>query len=51
MPAALPPLAAYGILFAWLRERTGSIWPGLIMHMLVNSAGFTVAFVLEQTGR
>lgn len=51
MPAAIVPLAAYGLVFAWLRERTGSIWPGTIMHMLVNSAGFTVQFALDRNLR
>ena len=51
MPAALLPLAAYGVMFAWLRERTGSIWPCIMAHMLVNSFGFTVAFVVELRAR
>ena len=30
-------LFAPGILFAWLRVRTGSIWPPVMLHMLLNS--------------
>jgi len=47
MPLALPPLALYGIVFAWLRERTGSLWPGIMMHMLVNAGGFTIQLVSD----
>lgn len=47
MPLALPPLTLYGIIFAWLRERTGSLWPGVLMHMLVNAGGFTVQFAAD----
>ena len=51
MPLALPPLTLYGIIFAWLRERTGSIWPGILMHALVNAGGFTVQFAADHAAR
>jgi membrane protease YdiL (CAAX protease family) len=51
MPLALPPLTLYGIIFAWLRERTGSLWPGILMHMLVNAGGFTVQLAADYAGR
>lgn len=34
---AMLPLAVIGFALAWLYERTGSIWPGVMMHALQNS--------------
>jgi membrane protease YdiL (CAAX protease family)/sugar lactone lactonase YvrE len=34
---AVPPLIAFGFLLALLYERTGSIVPGILLHMLNNS--------------
>jgi membrane protease YdiL (CAAX protease family) len=36
--SAVPPLIAFGFILALLYERTGSIVPGIILHMLNNSA-------------
>jgi membrane protease YdiL (CAAX protease family) len=33
---AVPPLIVFGFLLALLYERTGSILPGMILHMLNN---------------
>lgn len=30
------PLTALGVVFAWLYQRTGSIWPAIFMHALQN---------------
>jgi uncharacterized protein len=35
--SAVPPLIIFGFLLALLYERTGSIVPGIILHMLNNS--------------
>ena len=35
--SAVPPLIAFGFILALLYERTGSILPGMILHMLNNS--------------
>lgn len=35
--SAVPPLIAFGFLLALLYEKTGSIVPGIILHMLNNS--------------
>jgi uncharacterized protein len=35
--SAVPPLIAFGFILALLYERTGSIVPGIILHMLNNS--------------
>jgi membrane protease YdiL (CAAX protease family) len=48
VPSAIVPLSALGFLFAWLRERTGSIWPSIAMHMMVNGFYFIVRFAANQ---
>jgi len=35
--SAVPPLIAFGFILALLYERTGSIVPGILLHMLNNS--------------
>jgi membrane protease YdiL (CAAX protease family) len=34
---AVPPLMVFGVILALLYEKTGSIWPGILLHMLNNS--------------
>jgi len=36
-PSAVPPLIAFGFILCLLYEKTGSIVPGIILHMLNNS--------------
>jgi membrane protease YdiL (CAAX protease family) len=36
-PTAVPPLIAFGFILCLLYERTGSVVPGIILHMLNNS--------------
>jgi membrane protease YdiL (CAAX protease family) len=35
--SAVPPLIAFGVIFCLLYEKTGSIVPGMLLHMLNNS--------------
>ena len=35
-------LATFGIVLAWLYERTGSIWPPIAVHAFNNAVAFTV---------
>ena len=35
--SAVPPLMAFGIVLCLLYEKTGSIWPGIMLHMLNNT--------------
>lgn len=42
-PTAVVPLAMLGVVFAWLYERTGSIWPCIIAHALNNGLALAVA--------
>ncbi len=36
-PLAAPPIFLLGLVFAYLYQRSGSIWPAVIIHSLVNS--------------
>ncbi len=38
----IPPLTAFGVLLAWLYERTGSLGPPMLMHALQNALAFTI---------
>jgi membrane protease YdiL (CAAX protease family) len=40
---ALPVLAAFGMLLAWLRAKTGSVVPGIVVHSLFNSIALIAA--------
>jgi CAAX protease family protein len=48
VPGAILPLYVLGFLFAWLRERTGSIWPSIAMHVLNNGLYFASRFAIEK---
>ena len=37
----VPPLAVFGVLLAWLYERTGSLGPPIVMHMIQNTISFS----------
>jgi len=36
VPLLMPGLFVVGLLLAYLRERSGSIWPGVALHALQN---------------
>lgn len=40
-PLQVPPLAVFGVLLAWLYERTGSLGPPILMHMIQNAISFS----------
>src|SRR3981081_1025137 len=47
-PASFPVLFIIGLALAFLRWRTKSIWPGILLHMLNNSLGaFTIILVMN----
>jgi hypothetical protein len=48
--AALIPTFALGFLFAYLYERSGSLWPAIILHTLVNSFSMCAILVLTEYG-
>jgi membrane protease YdiL (CAAX protease family) len=39
IPILFLPLAGLGALLAWIYERSGSLWPGVIVHGLFNLVG------------
>jgi membrane protease YdiL (CAAX protease family) len=36
MPAVLPVHFGLGLWLGWLRQRSGSLWPGVLLHFLYN---------------
>jgi membrane protease YdiL (CAAX protease family) len=40
---ALPLLVAFGWGLAWVRSRTGSVYPGIVLHALFNAIALVVA--------
>jgi len=44
--AFIPPAFLLGFLFAYLYERSGSLWPALILHMAVNTLALSVAMAI-----
>jgi membrane protease YdiL (CAAX protease family) len=43
IPAALPVLVLFGLGLAYLRSRTDSLYPGVVLHMLFNVVALVVA--------
>ena len=42
---ALPELALFGCTLAWLRSRTGSVYPGMLAHATFNTIGLLSIFL------
>ncbi|HEY2219422.1 MAG TPA: CPBP family intramembrane glutamic endopeptidase [Gaiellaceae bacterium] len=42
---ALPELALFGCALAWLRSRTGSVYPGMLAHATFNAIGLVSVFL------
>jgi hypothetical protein len=47
-PATLVPTFILGFLLAYLFHRSNSLWPGVILHFLVNSLGFIMVYAVSQ---
>jgi len=41
--SAVPPLILFGFALAWLYERTGSLWPAIILHAINNSLALALS--------
>ena len=41
-PVLIVATGLIGAIFCWIRERSGSLWPAMVTHSLVNSAEFAV---------
>ena len=48
--AAFLPTASLGLLFCFLYQRSNSIWPGIILHTLINGVGLCGTYLLTQYG-
>ena len=46
--ASLIPTFILGCLLAYLYQRSNSVWPGVILHMVVNTFGLLSVYVLTQ---
>ena len=42
--AALVPAFIWGAVLAYVYHRAGSVWPGIILHMLINTSGLCGAY-------
>ncbi len=41
--STVPPLVLFGFLLAWVYERSGSIWPAVILHAINNSLALALS--------
>lgn len=47
-PVALIPTFILGLLLAYMYHRSNSVWPGIILHFLVNAFGFCSIYAMTQ---
>ena len=47
-PVALIPTFILGFLLAYMYHRSNSVWPGIIIHVLVNAMGLCAAYAATQ---
>lgn len=47
-PVSLIPTFILGLLLAYMYHRTNSVWPGIILHFLVNAFGFCSLYAMTQ---
>ena len=47
-PLAIVPIFILGYLFAYLYERSKSIWPAVLMHVTTNALGLGAAYLLSR---
>jgi membrane protease YdiL (CAAX protease family) len=47
----LPLLIAFGTGLAWVRARTGSVYPGMVLHGLFNAAAVIFSVLSSSSGR
>lgn len=47
-PTALIPIFILGMIFAFLYERSRSIWPAIVMHAATNALGLGVAYLASR---
>ena len=47
-PITMPSIFLLGLIFAYLYERTESIWPAVIMHFATNTFGLAAAYMISR---
>jgi len=47
-PVSLIPTFILGVLLAYMYHRSNSVWPGIILHFLVNAFGFCSLYAMMQ---
>ena len=48
IPTSILPIFILGLIFAFLYQASGSIWPAILMHMLTNTVALLVAYATSQ---
>jgi membrane protease YdiL (CAAX protease family) len=48
IPTSILPIFILGLIFALLYQISNSIWPAILMHMLTNTVGLSVAYAISQ---
>jgi membrane protease YdiL (CAAX protease family) len=48
IPTSIPPIFILGLIFAYLYHLSGSIWPAILMHMLVNTTSLSIVYAISQ---
>jgi membrane protease YdiL (CAAX protease family) len=48
IPTSIFPIFILGIIFAFLYQLSGSIWPAILMHMLTNGVALSAAYGIYQ---
>jgi membrane protease YdiL (CAAX protease family) len=48
IPTSILPIFILGLIFAFLYQASGSIWPAILMHMLTNSVALLAAYANSQ---
>ena len=48
LPTSVLPIFILGLIFAFLYQASGSIWPAVLMHILTNSLALIAAYAIAQ---
>ena len=48
VPTSFLPIFILGIIFAFLYQTSGSIWPAVLMHMLTNTVALATVYAISE---
>lgn len=48
IPTSIVPIFFLGVIFAFLYQLSGSVWPAILMHMLTNTFALSAAYAISQ---